>query len=90
MFMLAHKDDCAIVVKGPTEESGPFSVADGRGGWNEIVRAYPTACSCGGVLVQVDLMVYPTTSTSRRPLCPQQEVASANDHHGGGEILKRD
>ena len=57
MFMLAHKDNCLIVLRGPTEEGEAVQVLDGLGGWKELERVYPTKCSCGGVLVQVDLMV---------------------------------
>lgn len=58
MFMMAHKDDCAIVLRGPTEEVVSVGVADGKGGFNDLVRVYPTACSCGGILVDVTHKVY--------------------------------
>ena len=58
MFMLAHKDDCSIVVNGPTEESPAFSASDGKGGSQEIVHTYARVCTCGGTMVDVTDKVY--------------------------------
>ena len=54
--LLAHKDDCAIVVNGPTSTHG-YQALDGKGGIKEVQVPVPTACSCKAILVQVNLVV---------------------------------
>ena len=56
MYILAHKDDCAIVINGPTSYQTLMG-SDGKGGSTEFHVPSSRACTCGGVLVQVDLVV---------------------------------
>ena len=56
MFIIAHKDDCAIVVNGPTW-THRNQASDGKGGIKEVQVLMPTVCSCKAILVQVDLVV---------------------------------
>ena len=46
--IVAHADDCAVVTIGPETEVPVISGAT-------VMRSAPTPCSCGGLLLNVDL-----------------------------------
>ena len=55
MFIMSHRDDCAIVIEGPTQEGPRYKVADGRGGQREVMGKHTTVCSCDAVLIEVEV-----------------------------------
>lgn len=69
-YLIAHKDDCAIIVNGPTTKTTHFDMNTRLGGPPLPKVTVPTLCTCGGVRVrladvpeghsvEVPLMVFP-------------------------------
>ena len=72
--IVAHKDDCAIVLLGTTYESPVY------GGF--ILK--PTMCSCGGLLIEVEVRLT-ASETPRHEMLPSpvdiREAGNDNGNH---------
>ncbi len=64
---VAHADDCAVVTNGPETD---VPVVEGA----TVTRLGPTPCTCGGVLLDVDLSRATARVSERPPAVPLPDL----------------